>query len=83
VAEPAFYAYTRPEPPGLASAPIRPADAYYSRELANFILPYEAVRSAASPDDAVLDFYQSAYEAGADLGRWDRTALDRPPKEWP
>jgi len=82
VAEPAFYAYIRPEPPGLASTPIRPATAYYSRDLADFILPYEAVRSASSPDDAVMDFYQSAYEAGADLARWDRAALDRPPKEW-
>src|SRR6266436_8613134 len=81
VAEPAFYAYTRPEPPALASTPIRPVGAYYSRELADFILPYEAVRSASSPDDAVLDFYQSAYNAGADLARWDRAALDRPPAE--
>ena len=83
VAEPAFYAYTRPEPPALASTSIRPAGAYYSRELADFILPYEAVRSASSPDEAVLDFYQSAYNAGADLARWDRAALDRPPGEWP
>jgi hypothetical protein len=83
VTEPAFYAYTRPEPPGLASAPIRPPAAYYSRDLADFILPYEAVRTASSPDDLVLEFYQSAYEAGADLGRWDRAALDRPPAEWP
>jgi hypothetical protein len=82
VAEPAFYAYTRPEPPGLASAAIRPAAAYYSRDLADFILPYEAVRSASSPDEAVLEFYQSAYEAGANLARWDRAALDRPPAEW-
>jgi hypothetical protein len=83
VPEPAFYAYTRPEPPGLASATIRPSAAYYSRDLADFILPYEAVRKAPSPDDLVLEFYQSAYEAGADLGRWDRAALDRPPAEWP
>jgi hypothetical protein len=83
VAEPAFYAYTRPEPPGLASATIRPAAAYYSPDLADFILPYEAVRSASSPDEAVLEFYQSAYEAGANLARWDRAALDRPAAEWP
>jgi len=83
VAEPAFYAYTRPEPPGIASAAIRPAAAYYSRDLADFILPYEAVRSAPSPDDAVLEFYQSAYDAGATLAGWDRAALDRPPAEWP
>lgn len=82
VAEPAFYAYTRPEPPGLASTSIRPATAYSSREPADFILPYEAVRSASSPDEAVLDFYQSAYNAGADLARWDRAAFDRPPGEW-
>jgi hypothetical protein len=82
VAEPAFYAYTRPEPPGLASTAIRPAAAYYSRELGDFILPYEMVRSASSPDETVLDFYQSAYNAGADLARWDRAALDRPPVEW-
>lgn len=83
VAEPAFYAYARPEPVDLAKASIRPAAAYYTRELANFILPYEAVRSAARPDDAVLDFYQSVYAAAADLARWDRAALDRPPSEWP
>jgi hypothetical protein len=82
VAEPAFYAYTRPEPPGFASTAIRPAAAYYGRELGDFILPYEMVRSASSPDEMVLDFYQSAYSAGADLARWDRAALDRPPVEW-
>ena len=82
VTEPAFYAYTRPEPAGLGSTTIRPAAAYYSRELNDFILPYEAVRSASSPDELVLDFLQNAYEAGADLARWDRAALDRPPAEW-
>ena len=82
VAEPAFYAYARPEPAGLSAASIRPADAYYSRELANFILPYDAARSASSPDAMVLDFYQSAYDAAADLGAWDRAALDRPQAEW-
>jgi Family of unknown function (DUF5996) len=83
VTEPAFYAYARPEPPRLASASIRPAAAYYSRELADFILPYEVVRSASSPDEAVLQFYQSAYDAAADLAGWDRAALDRPRGEWP
>jgi hypothetical protein len=82
VAEPAFYAYTRPEPAGLASAGIRPAAAYYSRELGDFILPYDVVRSASSPDETVLEFFQSAYEAGADLAGWDRAALDRSPAEW-
>jgi hypothetical protein len=83
VPDPAFYAYARPEPAGLAAAPIRPEAAYYSRDLANFILPYEAVRLAPSPDDAVLEFYQRAYDAAAELARWDRGALDRPPTEWP
>src|SRR5438552_670082 len=83
VPEPAFYAYVRPEPPGFGATAIRPKAAYYSRELADFILPYDAVRSASSPDEAVLDFYQSVYDAGADLARWDRAALDRPPAEWP
>jgi hypothetical protein len=72
VAEPAFYAYVRPEPRELASVPVRPAAAYYSRELNDFILPYEAVRSLPSPDEVVLDFFQDAYDAGADLARWDR-----------
>ena len=83
VAEPAFYAYARPEPAALPAATARPKSAYYSRELADFILPYESVRSLASPDDAVLDFFQSVYDEAATLGRWDRAALDRPPAEWP
>jgi len=82
VAEPAFYAYARPEPTGLAEASLRPAGAAYNRDLADFILPYERAREATRPDAAVLDFYQSAYDAAADLGRWDRAALDRPPSEW-
>jgi hypothetical protein len=83
VPDPAFYAYVRPEPPGLAASPLRPGAAYYSRELADFILPYDVVRSAAAPDDAVLEFYQTVYDSGAELARWDRASLDRPPAEWP
>ena len=83
VAEPAFYAYVRPEPPEFGATVVRPAAAYYSLELADFILPYEAVRTASRPDEAVLEFYQSVYDAGADRARWDRAALDRPPAEWP
>jgi hypothetical protein len=55
----------------------------HERQLSNFILPYEAVRGASSPDAAVLEFYQSAYDGAATLARWDRAALDRPPAEWP
>ena len=83
VTEPAFYAYARPEPSSLADAVIRPAGAYYSRELVDFILPYAAVQAESRPDDAVLDFYQSVYAAAADRAGWDRAALDRPPTEWP
>jgi hypothetical protein len=83
VAEPAFYAYARPEPSALPTMSVRPTSTYYSRELADFILPWEAVRSLASPDESVLDFFQSVYDAAADLARWDRPALDRPPAEWP
>jgi Family of unknown function (DUF5996) len=83
IEEPAFYAYARPEPAELVGVEIRPAAAYHSRELADFIIPYEAVRSAARPDEAVLEFYQGVYAAAADLARWDRAALDRPPAEWP
>jgi hypothetical protein len=83
VEAPAFYAYARPEPRELAGARIRPAAAYYSQELADFILPYEAVCSAVRPDEMVLDFYQSVYAAAADLAGWDRAMLDRPSAEWP
>jgi hypothetical protein len=77
VLEPAFYAYAVPEPRGFKEAPVRPAAAYYHRELGEFILPYEAVRTAASPDEEILAFVDSTYERGADLARWDRAALER------
>jgi hypothetical protein len=76
---PAFYAYAVPEPPGFREAPVRPDDAFYSREMGEFVLPYDAVRTADRPDDVLLDFLQSTYEAGATLGRWDRTALEERP----
>lgn len=82
VPEPAFYAYARPEPPGLAATSISPAGAYYNRELSDFILRWEDVRGASPPDAAVLEFFQSAYEAAATLARWD-PGLDRPRSEWP
>jgi hypothetical protein len=73
----AFYSYAYPEPAGLADAQIRPGAAYYNRELHEFILPYDAVRQAASPDQAVLEFLESTYATAADLGHWDRAALER------
>lgn len=77
--EPAFYAYAYPEPEGFAAHPVRPEPAFYHRELHEFLLPYEAVRTARSPDRMLLDFFQTTYEAAADLGRWDRAALERGP----
>jgi hypothetical protein len=75
--EPAFYSYAYPEPAGFAEARVRPAAAYWHRELREFVLPYEAVRTAEDPDAAVLEFLQSTYERGADLAGWDRAALER------
>ena len=75
--EPAFYAYAYAEPAGLSAATIRPREAYYHRELREFILPYDAVRTAARPDEMLLAFLQSTYDAAADLLGWDRAALER------
>ena len=83
IAEPVFYAYTYPEPAGYADNAVHPQGAYYHREMREFILPYEVVRRSTVPDDLLLDFVQSTYEAAADCGRWDRPALDRRREEWP
>jgi hypothetical protein len=77
VLEPAFYAYAVPEPAGLKNARVRPDAAYYHSELSEFILPYEAVRTADSPEAAIRAFVDSTYEQGANLARWDRARLDR------
>jgi hypothetical protein len=77
VLEPAFYAYAVPEPAGLKEAQVQPEAAYYHREFNEFILPYEAVRQADSPDEMIRTFIDSTYARAADLARWDRNALDR------
>jgi hypothetical protein len=74
---PAFYAYHAPSPPGLDGEPVQPNAAHWDRQLGEFILKYDDVRSAPSPEAAILDFCQSAYEAGAKLANWDRSALER------
>ncbi len=74
---PAFYSYAYPEPAGFSDRSIRPSAGRYDPELREFILPYDAVRTAADPDAALLDFLQSTYEAAADLAAWDRAALER------
>lgn len=73
----AFYSYAYPEPPGFSDASVRPDAAFYDKDLGQFILPYDAVRSAASPDESLMDFLQSTYGAAADRGQWDRAALER------
>jgi uncharacterized protein DUF5996 len=80
LAEPAFYAYAYPVPERYGERRVQPEAAFYSHELGEFILPYEAVRAAAVPDDMLLAFFQSTYESAADLGGWDRAALELRPK---
>jgi Family of unknown function (DUF5996) len=73
---PVFYSYAYPEPPGFAQAKIQPDAAFYEAKLREFILPYDAVRTAEKPDQVLLDFAQSAYDAASKLGKWDRAALE-------
>ena len=76
VKEPVFYAYAYPEPHGFAEFPIRPDGAYYSADMREFVLPYERVRRAADPDRMLLEFFESTYEAAAELGGWNRSELE-------
>ncbi len=78
VSDTAFYAYAAPEPSGYGQRAVRPAKAFYDEQMHEFFLPYEEVRAAASPRDALLDFCQSTYESAADLAGWDRANLERP-----
>ncbi len=73
---PAFYSYAYPEPAGFRTTPVRPDAAFFSEALGEFILPYDAVRTAAQPDQALLEFLQSTYEAAANAAKWDREALE-------
>lgn len=75
--EAVFYAYAYPEPAGFRNARVGPAPAFYHDGLCEFVLPYAAVRQAADPEVMLLEFLQSSYAAAADLGHWDRAALER------
>lgn len=75
--EPAFYAYCYPEPAGYRDGKPGPEGAYYHPELREFVLPYEVVRTSASPDETLMHFLEGSYGLAADLGRWDRAAFDR------
>lgn len=77
VKAPAFYAYAAPQPEGYEQQVVRPGAAYYDGQLHEFILMYDDVRAAPSPRDAILEFAESAYEAGANLAKWDRHLLER------
>jgi hypothetical protein len=85
--EPAFYSYSYPEPPGFPSATVSPAAAYYHEGLREYVLPYDAVRTAEDPDRVLMSFLMSTYEAAAANGHWDRVALEtimgRPAKPRP
>lgn len=74
---PAFYSYAYPTPAGFAEAKVEPSAAFYSEEMGEFFLPYEAVRTAGDPDAALLSFLQSTYEAAANLAGWNRGELER------
>ena len=72
----AFYSYAYPAPSGFDAARVKPADAFFARTLGEFILPYDAVRSARDPDALLMQFLQSTYDAAADLAKWDRKNLE-------
>lgn len=76
---PAFYAYAYPVPDGFERAPVEPDAAFFHPDVGEFLLPYEAVRTAADPDMALLSFLQTTYEAAANAANWDRAALEREP----
>jgi hypothetical protein len=75
---PAFYSYAYPAPQGFSAASVAPDGAFFEQSLGEFLLPYDRVRSAPDPEEALLAFLQSTYAAAAELGRWDRAALDAP-----
>lgn len=79
IEHPSFYSYAYPLPDGFAEARVEPADAHFEPVLGEFLLPYDAVRAARDPDAVLAKFLESTYAAAADLGAWDRTALECPP----
>ena len=76
--DPVYYAYAYPTPKGYSEAAVRPAEAFWHKDMGEFLLPYEAVRASENPDETLHEFFQSAYEAAADLAGWDREKLERP-----
>jgi hypothetical protein len=72
----AFYSYAYPTPPGFAESPVRPAQAYFSTDLGEFILPYRSMRGSPDPEHLLIEFLESTYRAAAELARWDRQGLE-------
>jgi hypothetical protein len=73
---PAFYSYCYPAPAHFGEQTVQPKEAFYNKEMGEFFLPYEAVRLADNPEDTLLQFMQSTYEAAANTGNWDREKLE-------
>ncbi|MGH7482789.1 MAG: DUF5996 family protein [Longimicrobiales bacterium] len=71
-----FYSYAYPSPPGFADSAVRPEQARWEAELSEFVLPYDAVRTADSPERELMAFFQSTYQAAAELAGWDRARLE-------
>jgi len=79
--QPVFFSYAYPAPAGFSAAQVKPEGARFDSSLGEFVLPYDAVRESQDPDSTLLEFLQSTYEAAADLGGWDRAALEmKPPR---
>jgi hypothetical protein len=77
---PAFYAYAVPEPDGFRQARVKPDAAFYEQTMGEFLLPYEAVRGAPDPEQAILDFMESTYDRASALADWDRPNLETNPE---
>jgi len=75
---PAFYSYAYPTPEGFAAAKVEPAEAFWSKDMGEFLLPYDAVKGSSEPDETLHRFFETTYAAAADLAEWDRQALERP-----
>jgi hypothetical protein len=73
----AYYAYAAPEPPGFAEYKVQPAKAFYHPQLGEYLLMYDDVRGAESPKQTLMQFLETTYDAAANLGQWDRKALER------
>lgn len=81
VTDAAFYTYIAPEPEGYRDRAVHPREAYYHKQLGEYLLPYDDVRRAVSPSRTLLDFLETTYDAAADLAHWDRAALERHPRQ--